>query len=464
MLMLRRNEKDFIIRKLTKYLDKYDNNFSIVLTHLKQLEMDQSTREKILTNMNDYRNGFTKLVESYQQKGLDQNQGLQGEMRNAVHQTETLLDQLRIDISNNIQQHQEATVYQSALILFLFILVTISLLLLQASHICKRLQIFNPLDSIISDKQIDLTIRLDQSGKDEITNVSRMFNYFIEDLKKLISSLPELSQQLHATAKSNSSIASGTNELAVQQKIQSDKIASAVKQLTDSSLDINKNIHIAAASSEQAKNNAHSGKSKIELATSSMNCLSTNMQKSTSITTDLEINSNDISQVLDVIRGIAEQTNLLALNAAIEAARAGENGRGFAVVADEVRTLALRTQDSTEEIQKLIEKLHEGVENTVSITQQSNEHASTGVSTMNEALASFDQITEMVNQMFNLNSEIAAASERQTSASENILENINNISLSTIKTTENSSKVMLSGKEFESISSNLTELVSHYRL
>ena len=83
---------------------------------------------------------------------------------------------------------------------------------------------------------------------------------------------------------------------------------------------------------------------------------------------------------------------------------------------------------------------------------------------MNEALASFDQITEMVNQMFNLNSEIAAASERQTSASENILENINNISLSTIKTTENSSKVMLSGKEFESISSNLTELVSHYRL
>jgi len=464
MLMLRRNEKDFIIRKNLKYLDKYNKNFDILISNFTQLNIENSTREKILQDMQNYKKGFHELVSSYQQKGLDQNKGLQGKMREAIHQTETIFDQIEKDLVVKITHHNQSAMYQTTIFVVIMGFLIIGMFLLLIRNILQRLAIFGQLDAFVKDNQVDLTLKLDQSGKDELSTISQKFNFFISDLKKLIGNLPELSQTLKTEAESNTTIADETNNLAISQKAQSEEIAAAVEQLIIASREINQNIHSAATSAEQAKNDATSGKQKIATATTSMSSLSSNMQQSTEITSELEVNSNDISQVLDVIRSIAEQTNLLALNAAIEAARAGENGRGFAVVADEVRTLAQRTQDSTEEIQKLIEKLHTGVTNTVSITQKSNEYAASGVSAMNEAISSFDQITDIVNQIFNLNTSIATASEQQSAASENILSNISQVSTSAQQTTLHSSKVMQSGEEFVTISNELTDLISHYKL
>ena len=464
MLMLRRNEKDFIIRMLPKYLDKYDKNFNVFMTHLKQSGIDQGTSKKIQQHMQDYQKGFHALVDNYKQLGLDHKSGLHGDMRSAIHQTESIFTQLSEQLSRRIESEQQAANLQTALIMTIIAAVIIALLVLQASNINRRLQIFAKLRNIVSDNQLDLTVSLDESGKDELAEISRMINVFITSLNSLISKLPEVSTRLKTASDTNTELAFNTHELATQQKSQTDEIAVAVDQMISSTREVNKNIHEAANSAEQAKEVAFDGKKKIALATDSINSLSHNMQQSTAITSQLEINSNDISQVLDVIRSIAEQTNLLALNAAIEAARAGENGRGFAVVADEVRSLAQRTQDSTEEIQSLIEKLQSGVDDTVKFTQDSNVHSSSGVDAMHEAIASFDKITETVNSMFTLNTAIASAAEQQSVVSENILNNIRDISASTELTTDHSNKVMQSGNEFKQISNQLSAMVSHYTI
>lgn len=463
MLMLRRNEKDFIIRKLPKYLDKYDKNFNVFMTNLKQTEIDQESSKKIQLHMQEYKKGFHTLVDNYTRLGLDSKSGLHGKLRVAVHQTETIFNELSEQLENRIDTQQQSVNLQTTLIITFIAIVIIALLLLQASNINRRLQIFRKLDHIVKEDSIDLTVTLDESGHDEVKEISRMFNVFISSLNSLIAKLPDVSTKLKTASDSNTTLAFNTHELATQQKTQTGEIAVAVDQMISSTREVNKNIHEAADSAEQAKEVAFDGKKKITIAKDSINSLSHNMQQSTAITTQLEVNSNDISQVLDVIRSIAEQTNLLALNAAIEAARAGENGRGFAVVADEVRSLAQRTQDSTEEIQTLIEKLQSGVNDTVKFTQDSNVHSASGVEAMQEAITSFDQITQTVNTMFSLNTAIASASEEQSVVSENILANIREISASTELTTDHSNQVMQSGNEFKKISDQLSDMVARYK-
>lgn len=463
MLMLRRNEKDFIIRKSAKYLDKYNKNFDVFMTHLNQTGIDQEDSLKIQQHMQAYKKGFHALAGNYKQLGLDHKSGLHGKMRSSVHETETIFDQLNEQLSSRIVTLQKSAYFQTALIITIIAGLIIGLLLLQARNINRRLHIFYSLKNIVNEDRLDLTVSLDQSGNDEVSEISRMFNIFIGDLNNLISKLPDVSDKLSSTSDANTTLAFNTHELATQQKSQTDEIAVAVDQMISSTREVNINIHEAANSAEQAKEVAYDGKEKIAIAKDSINSLSHNMEQSTCITSQLEVDSNDISQVLDVIRSIAEQTNLLALNAAIEAARAGENGRGFAVVADEVRSLAQRTQDSTEEIQTLIEKLQSGVTDTVKFTQDSNTHSSSGVEAMQEAIASFDQITETVNNMFSLNTAIASAAEQQSVVSENILSNINEISASTELTTDHSNKVMQSGSEFKQISTELSAMVSKYK-
>ncbi len=187
------------------------------------------------------------------------------------------------------------------------------------------------------------------------------------------------------------------------------------------------------------------------------------MQQAVEVIERLARESEDIGAVMDVIRNIAEQTNLLALNAAIEAARAGDQGRGFAVVADEVRTLASRTQQSTVEIEQMIEKLQAGARDAVAVIGQGREKTEEAVAQAAEAGKALETITRSVNTISEMNTMIASAADEQRSVTEEINRNVVTITQVAEQTTEHAAQTSSAAGELSQLAARLQELVARFR-
>ena len=211
-----------------------------------------------------------------------------------------------------------------------------------------------------------------------------------------------------------------SNELTNAQQGETDQIATAVNQMAASIQEVARNAQSAAVAATKADEETSSGQTLVAETSESIIQLENEISGAAQVIHELEIKSSEISTVLDVIRSIAEQTNLLALNAAIEAARAGEKGRGFAVVADEVRNLAARTQESTTDIQSMISALQERAQTAVAVMEQSSQQAHFSVSRAQEAASALNDISLRVNEINDMNAQIAAAVEEQGVVSEDI--------------------------------------------
>jgi aerotaxis receptor len=210
----------------------------------------------------------------------------------------------------------------------------------------------------------------------------------------------------------------------LEQQAETDQVAAAIQQMAASVAEVASHAQQASRTADQAENETREGHQLVGESRSAAQYLAGELARATEVIHQLESHSADISGVLEVIRSIAEQTNLLALNAAIEAARAGEQGRGFAVVADEVRGLARRTQESTQEIQRMISTLQNGARDAVQVMQQSSEHAQNSVDQAQRAAAALDGISLRVNQITEMSLQIASAVEQQSAVSEDINRNI----------------------------------------
>ncbi|MBH3773352.1 methyl-accepting chemotaxis protein [Pseudomonas aeruginosa] len=218
-----------------------------------------------------------------------------------------------------------------------------------------------------------------------------------------------------------------SNALTAEQQAETDQIATAINQMAASVQEVASNAQNAATAAEKAHSETSSGQRLVAHTSESISELEDEILQAAQVIHELENHSNEISKVLDVICGIAEQTNLLALNAAIEAARAGEQGRGFAVVADEVRSLAARTQQSTTDIQHMITVLQDGARSAVGVMEKSREQAKTSVSHAQQAATALAGIGQRVNEITEMNTQIAAAVEQQGAVSENINRSISSI-------------------------------------
>ena len=225
--------------------------------------------------------------------------------------------------------------------------------------------------SNIADGAKDLTLRLSEEGKDELTDIAKSFNRFILGIHNLIIETNDKAIQLSSEGKQMTYASIETSKGMEKLQSQTDNITQAIAEMQSTVKDVANHAENAALAAQQSDNDAKQVEQVVNESKQSINNLAKGVSEASDALVSLEKNTENVGSILDVIRGIAEQTNLLALNAAIEAARAGEQGRGFAVVADEVRTLAGRTQESTEQIQNMITELQKGSNAAVNVMAQS---------------------------------------------------------------------------------------------
>lgn len=279
----------------------------------------------------------------------------------------------------------------------------------------------------ISHGDGDLTRRIEADGDDEICRMVRHFNQFVDQIHNLVYDTKQSTDQVANAAEELDTITHNSSRLIQQQTEKTDMMATAIEEIAQTITEVARHAASAAESAHYADKQATTGSQKVDRAIESLNLLLTTVQHSSQVIHDLEKRSESIGSVLNVIREVSEQTNLLALNAAIEAARAGEQGRGFAVVADEVRTLAQRTQQSTEEIHSIISALQRNAAQAVQEMGQCLQQADQTVVITNEAHTALHIIQEAVNDIHNMNLQIASAAEQQTVATQEISNNVSNM-------------------------------------
>ena len=316
----------------------------------------------------------------------------------------------------------------------------------------------------IADGEGDLTARISISSNDEAGQLGEALNRFIGKLQNIIGDITSSTTQLASAAEQMSGVTHATSEALVKQRSETEQAAAAMNEMSATAQEVAQNAAHAAHAAQEADDEASKGTRVVAQTISGIRSLANEVESAATVIAQLEADSVSIGTVLDVIRSIAEQTNLLALNAAIEAARAGEQGRGFAVVADEVRTLAQRTQQSTQEIQTMIESLQTGAQQAVKVMDEGRSKAQASVDQAANAEGSLSTITNAVTRISDMNTQIASAAEEQTAVSEEINRGVLNMNELTEQTAEGAQQTASAVAELARLSSKLHGLVGQFKV
>lgn len=329
-------------------------------------------------------------------------------------------------------------------------IIMAALVTLIARSIVRPLQDAVQAMANIASGESDLTRSLDTHGRDEVTQLAQHFNAFVAKLRKVVNHLQSTASALEQSSTELGTDATQAQQRSQQQALQMDQVATAINEVTYAVQDVARNAEHAASEMRGAQVQAEQGQQNIDSSLSQIGELSVTINQAVEVIRTLATQSSEIGSVLEVIRSIAEQTNLLALNAAIEAARAGEQGRGFAVVADEVRLLAQRTQQSTAEIQSMIEGLQKHSEAAVNVIGNSSRASQLTIEQATQAGQTLNSIALALSNLNGLNASIASATSQQAHAIEDINHNVTQaagLSQSTAQAAEQSSSASVHLKE-----------------
>ncbi|MBE8167351.1 MAG: HAMP domain-containing protein [Shewanella sp.] len=310
----------------------------------------------------------------------------------------------------------------------------------------------------------DLTHKLDDSGHDEFATLATNCNRLVDSLRSVVTGILDRSTQLAAAAEETSAITMQTTAGIKQQKEQVDLAATATTELNSSAQQVSQSAEQALQQIKQADEETKHIREIAEDNKQTILALADEVTKAGHVINKVHSDSASIGSILDVIRGIAEQTNLLALNAAIEAARAGEQGRGFAVVADEVRNLASRTQESTSEIQQMIEVLQQGTEEAVKVMDVGRSQANSCVEKTELANKALEAISESVHKAYDSGSHIANAAQEQSLVSQQASEKLEYIAAISEETAVGADQTAVSSHQVAQLAEELQVSVGEFKV
>ncbi|MDD4506731.1 MAG: methyl-accepting chemotaxis protein [Sulfurospirillaceae bacterium] len=457
MLTLRRHEKDFMLRSSMKYFDAHTTTYQKALEYIKAHETLAPTQKLIEA----YRQSFIEYAKATELIGLNEKSGLQGKLRETIHQTENIIAQSIKTMDNEIN----AKIAKSSIIYFVVaggvVTVVLVLILLIIRSILVPLRQLT--DAIVSNER-DLTMHYEVPNNDELKEIADALNGFMERLRKIVLGAINASDENAAVAHELSTTSNNIGKRAEEE-------SKIVEQTTLTGNQAKAQIEESVGSSKEAKKEIEETNVSLMEANKIFGVLIQKIEQTASVEGDLKTKMDALSQdadkvkgVLNVINDIADQTNLLALNAAIEAARAGEHGRGFAVVAAEVRQLAERTQKSLGEINATVSVIVQAIMDSsgqmdlnvklfselVKQSEEVSDKIATSVSFMKNSIQVVDKATDM--------------SEKSGDEIKKAMDEINHINQITSSNARDIEEIASAAEHLHSVTQNLNNQLHYFKV
>ena len=456
-----------------------DINIDSIRPRLEVLENEATGRTE--TMVSDAITTVRNAIDSLQGNGsypanVIRRQQLRVDAENSLNSSQTQLNKLMTEtdeLQNAVRGIAEDTrvsvtdsISTSSWINSIITVVSIALAILISWYtvrsISQPLSRVNHMLNIMADG--NLTERVDYNAQDEFGELASNTNKLTGNLRKLIEGIANRATQLATAAEESSNVSDETTNAIDEQRRQIEQVATVTQEMNNTASEMADGADQALQEIQHSDDEAKRVREISDKNRTTIEGLAREIQSASEVIDQLSENSKNIGGILDVIRGIADQTNLLALNAAIEAARAGEQGRGFAVVADEVRTLASRTQESTEEIQDMIESLQNDSQRAVSVMNKGREQAELSVQQSDEAAQALQSITESVHQASDSSNHIANAAKEQSSTAHDISERLEAIVSIAEQTASGSKQTAQASNEVAKLADELQDSIKSFRV